>query len=78
VDVENSEHHVINGIEEKDWDKIGSIIIEVHDSNGRLKMIKDILDEKGFHTYVEKEQMLSKDDILYNLVRNKERTRKRD
>ena len=75
VDVENAEHLVIKGILEKDWDKIGSIIIEVHDSNGRLNIIKDILDKRGFHTHVEKEQMLSKDDILYNLfaIKGKER-----
>jgi amino acid adenylation domain-containing protein/FkbM family methyltransferase len=67
VDVENSEHLVINGLLEKDWDKIQSIIIEVHDLEGRLNNIKDLLEQKGFHTYIEKEQMLSKDDILYNL-----------
>ncbi|MEO7533278.1 MAG: amino acid adenylation domain-containing protein, partial [Ferruginibacter sp.] len=76
IDVENSEHHVINGIAEEDWDKIGSIIIEVHDSNGRLKLIKDILDYRGFNTYVEKEQMLSEDDILYNLFAIKDEQKK--
>jgi amino acid adenylation domain-containing protein/FkbM family methyltransferase len=67
VDVENSEHHVLAGILDKDWDKIGSIIIEVHDVDGRLKDITEILAQRGFKTFVEKEKMLSKDDILYNL-----------
>ncbi|MBK8552374.1 MAG: amino acid adenylation domain-containing protein [Ignavibacteria bacterium] len=67
VDVENSEHLVIDGIAEKDWVKIDSIIIEVHDTEGRLERIKQILKQRGFETYVEKEQMLSKDAILYNL-----------
>ena len=67
VDVENSEHLVMNGILDKDWEKIGSVIIEVHDVNGRLSRIRETLEGKGFKTHVEKEKMLSKDDILYNL-----------
>ena len=67
VDVENSEHLVMNGILDKDWDKIGSVIIEVHDVNGRLDRISETLKQKGFTTYIEKEEMLSKDDVLYNL-----------
>ena len=67
VDVENSEHFVINGIADNDWSKIGNVIIEVHDTNGRLQIIKNTLEQKGFTTHIEKEEMLSKDDILYNL-----------
>lgn len=67
IDVENSEHLVIGGLLDEDWDKVQSVIIEVHDLEGRLNSIKTLLEEKGFHTYVEKEEMLSKDDILYNL-----------
>jgi amino acid adenylation domain-containing protein/non-ribosomal peptide synthase protein (TIGR01720 family)/FkbM family methyltransferase len=74
IDVENSEHLVIDGIAAKDWDKIRSIIIEVHDTDGRLENIKTILTQKGFTTYVEKEQMLSKDDILYNLFALRDQT----
>jgi amino acid adenylation domain-containing protein/non-ribosomal peptide synthase protein (TIGR01720 family)/FkbM family methyltransferase len=67
VDVENSEHLVIDGLSDSDWDKIENIIIEVHDLDGRLENIKALLARKGYTTYVEKEEMLSKDDILYNL-----------
>ncbi len=67
VDVENSEHLVINGLADEDWEKISSIIIEIHDVDGRLASIKQTLEDKGFNTFVEKEQMLSEDDILYNL-----------
>ena len=67
IDVENSEHLVMNGVLEHDWDKIGSVIIEVHDVNGRLESIRQTLELKGFKTYIEKEKMLAKDDILYNL-----------
>lgn len=67
IDVENSEHLVMNGILNEDWDKIGSVIIEVHDVNGRLESIRQTLVQKGFNTYVEKEKMLAKDDVLYNL-----------
>jgi amino acid adenylation domain-containing protein/non-ribosomal peptide synthase protein (TIGR01720 family)/FkbM family methyltransferase len=67
VDVENSEHLVIAGLLDKDWNKIQSIIIEVHDQDGRLDKIKCLLEEKGFEAHVEKENVLSKDDILYNI-----------
>jgi amino acid adenylation domain-containing protein/FkbM family methyltransferase len=76
IDVENSEHLVINGISENDWDKIESIIIEIHDVDGRLENIRGILEQKGFNTYVEKEQMLSEDDILYNLFALRNTTKK--
>jgi amino acid adenylation domain-containing protein/non-ribosomal peptide synthase protein (TIGR01720 family)/FkbM family methyltransferase len=67
IDVENSEHLVIGGIEESDWSKIGCIIIEVHNVDDRVSRISALLSEKGFFTYVEKEQSLANDEILYNL-----------
>ena len=67
IDVENSEHLVLAGLDDKDWEKVESLIIEIHDVDNRLNNIKDLLEKKGFSTYVEKEKMLSKDAVLYNL-----------
>ncbi len=67
VDVENSEHLVLDGILEDDWSKIKSLVIEIHNVDGRLDAIAKKLDQKGFKIHIEKEQSLGKDDILYNL-----------
>ncbi|HMQ67796.1 MAG TPA: non-ribosomal peptide synthase/polyketide synthase, partial [Ignavibacteria bacterium] len=67
IDVENSEHLVLAGLDDKDWSKVESLIIEIHDVDGRLNSIRDLLEKKGFSTNVEKEKMLSKDAVLYNL-----------
>ena len=74
IDVENSEHLVLAGLDEKDWDRIESVIIEIHDIDGRLNRITEMLQKKGFRTFAEKEKMLSKDAVLYNLyaLRNSE------
>ncbi|WP_344813462.1 non-ribosomal peptide synthase/polyketide synthase, partial [Chitinophaga oryziterrae] len=67
IDVENSEHYVLEGIEEGDWARIDNVIIEVHNIDNRLARIQQLLEEKGFHTFVEKEKALAGDDILYNI-----------
>jgi len=67
VDVENSEHLVIAGLADSDWAKIESLIVEVHDSEGRLDKMVQLFTEKGFIPHVEKENILSADDILYNI-----------
>jgi amino acid adenylation domain-containing protein/non-ribosomal peptide synthase protein (TIGR01720 family)/FkbM family methyltransferase len=74
VDVENSEHLVIGGLAAADWDRIENIIIEVHDVDGRLDKMKALLEEKGFQANIEKENLLSKDDVLYNIyaLRNRQ------
>ncbi|MGI8634445.1 MAG: FkbM family methyltransferase, partial [Segetibacter sp.] len=76
VDVENSEHLVISGIQDKDWEKINSLIIEVHDVDGRLKEMQQLLTGKGFKTHVEKENLLSKDDVLYNIYAHRKDVKK--
>ncbi|NML39137.1 amino acid adenylation domain-containing protein [Chitinophaga sp. G-6-1-13] len=67
IDVENSEEFVIKGIDDADWSRIQSVIIEVHDVEGRLDRISRTLEGRGFHIYVEKEPSLAGDDILYNI-----------
>ncbi|MHA4812705.1 FkbM family methyltransferase, partial [Flavitalea flava] len=67
IDTENSEHLVLAGLAEGDWEKIERVIIEVHDLEGRLGRIVSELEGRGFGVYVEKEASLSKDAILYNV-----------
>ena len=67
VDCEGAELGVIKSIDNVDWPKIQSLVVEVHDSNGRLDTIKNILKEQGFTSlYVEREAGLE-DTQLFNL-----------
>jgi len=65
VDVERSELDVLLGIEEQDWQKIKQVVVEVHDLQGRLKTIIDLLEEHGFcEITVEKEPVLKGSNIF--------------
>lgn len=48
IDVERAELDVLMGIEDEDWWKIKQIVIEVHNINGRVKFIINLLKDKGF------------------------------
>ncbi|MCA1566202.1 MAG: FkbM family methyltransferase, partial [Acidobacteria bacterium] len=66
IDVEKSERDVLSGIEENDWQKIGQMIVEVHDIDGRLREISELLERQGFQTTVEEDPYLVNSG-LYNL-----------
>lgn len=48
IDCEGAEWSALQGIGEADWSKIQSLVIEVHDTNGRVNQVKNLLNEKGF------------------------------
>jgi hypothetical protein len=48
IDVEGAEESVISGIQEKDWPRLHQFVIEVHDVNGRLDRMCDLLGKRGF------------------------------
>lgn len=48
IDVEKAELDVINGLDKNDWNKIRQIVIEVHDTDGRLETIQSILLQNGY------------------------------
>lgn len=67
VDCEGAELGVIKGIDADDWPKIQSLVVEVHDTNGRLDTIKSILESHGFSSiHVEREAGLEGTQ-LFNL-----------
>ena len=67
IDCEGAELGVIKSIDAVDWPKIQSLVIEVHDTNGRLDEIKAILTEKGFSRMVEEGESGLEDTKLVNL-----------
>ena len=63
VDVEKSEINVLKGIDDEHWDKIGQLIVEVHNQSGALSYVQNLLEEKGYRVVVEQDQGLDDTDI---------------
>jgi len=59
IDVEKAEWDVLQGIDDVTWPKIRQVVIEVHDENGRLQLVLDVLHSKGFICVAEEESMLT-------------------
>ncbi|MEV0001772.1 FkbM family methyltransferase [Micromonospora sp. NPDC050980] len=59
VDVERAERDVLAGIAEEDWPRIGQLVLEVHDVDGRLAEVDALLHRHGFRTVVTQEERLS-------------------
>ncbi len=49
IDVEKSEEDVLMGIKLEHWPMIRQMVIEVHDSNGRLNRIEKLLVDQGYY-----------------------------
>lgn len=48
VDVEGAEELVLRGLADADWPKVQQVIIEVSDTDGRVKRVEQTLRERGF------------------------------
>ena len=59
VDVEKSELDVLEGVDAAHWPMIRQVVIEVHDTDGRLNRIERLLTEQGFEVYTEQDTSLS-------------------
>ena len=47
IDVEGAELSVLRGIEEAHWPRIQQVVLEGHDQNGQLQIIRELLTENG-------------------------------
>jgi amino acid adenylation domain-containing protein/non-ribosomal peptide synthase protein (TIGR01720 family)/FkbM family methyltransferase len=66
IDVEKGELEVLAGIDDADWTKIDQIVMEVHDLEGRVNQVIDLLSRHGFKINVQQDAMLAQTN-LYNL-----------
>jgi amino acid adenylation domain-containing protein/FkbM family methyltransferase len=76
IDVQRAELDVLNGIEPRDWERIGQVVMEVHDgkgteNEGRVSAITTLLESRGFTVVAEQEAELRGTD-RYNLYAVKE------
>ena len=75
IDVEKSELEVLEGIAAPDWAKIAQLVIEVHDSGGRLQRVQRLLAGHGFASSVEQEAMLESTQLYTVYARHPQRQR---
>lgn len=63
IDVQKSELDVLQGIKQNDWQKIQQIVIEVHDVEGRLEQITNLLKNQGYRVVSEQEDLYEGSNI---------------
>ncbi len=58
IDVEKSEQDVLAGIEDEHWPLIRQLVVEVHDSGGKVGRISALLESKGYRVGMEQDSVL--------------------
>ena len=61
VDVQRAEWEVLCGIDEQDWQKIGQVVLEVHDEqggSGRVAEVLALLRQQGYAAEAEQDELL--------------------
>jgi len=72
IDCEGAELTVLTGVEEADWPRIGQVVAEVHDRNGRLEQITSLLKQHGLtQIHIEHEEGFE-DTNLFNVYATRE------
>ena len=56
VDVERAELEVLKGVSASDWSRIGKVVCEVHDIDGALEQVQDLLRATGRFRHVHSAQ----------------------
>jgi FkbH-like protein/FkbM family methyltransferase len=65
IDAEKSELDILAGIEDRDWPKIGQIVLEIHDrTHAAAERIESLLVEKGYRCAVERQTLLERAGLV--------------
>ncbi len=67
IDCEGAEWDALMGIGDEHWAKIKSLVIEVHDEDGRLDQVKQLLIDHGFTNQVVEQEEGLENSKMYNL-----------
>ncbi|WP_405816056.1 FkbM family methyltransferase [Streptomyces sp. NBC_01390] len=59
IDVERAETDVLDGVPRSLWPRIRRVCVEVHDNDGRLEQVKQLLTAKGLRVRVGQEEVLA-------------------
>lgn len=66
IDVQKSELEVLEGLEDRHWPMVRQIVIEVHDLDGRVDRVRELITRKGFDVLVEQDPLYER-TCIYNL-----------
>ena len=69
VDAERAEEDVLAGIDAHHWGRIEQVVAEVHDHNGRLERIRELLHRHGFVTHTEQDELFVGSEIFMMYAR---------
>ena len=67
IDCEGAEWAVLTGVEASLWPRIRQVVIEVHDLEGRLQKVRDLLKQHGFSRQVVEQEQGLEGTKLYNV-----------
>ncbi len=70
IDVQKSELDVLRGIAADDWNKIASIVMEVHDTENRLQTVAQLLQSHGYRVEIQQDE-LYKGSVIYLVYANR-------
>lgn len=74
IDVEGAEWDVLQGIEEPDWPKIQSLVAEVHDREGRLNAVCELLAQRGFSRIITDQEFIFQGTNIHSVFAHRHRT----
>lgn len=63
IDVERAELDVLRGIAEADWPRIRTVVAEVHDRDGRLAQVRELLARHGLSAHTRQDPSLHGTDL---------------
>lgn len=67
IDCEGAEILALKSIAAEDWSKIRQVVVEVHDSEGRLDFVRNLFKEKGFSKITTDREKALEKTFLYNV-----------
>lgn len=67
IDCEGAELEVLLGIDDADWPKIQQVVVEVHDRDGRMQVVQDLLRRHGFTQMTVAQEPALTGTCLHNL-----------
>ena len=72
VDAERSEREILAGIRDEHWDRIGQVVLEVHDESGGLRQVQSLLAKHQFEVTAEQDPLLE-GTPLFNVFASRRR-----
>lgn len=66
LDVQKAEWEILQGVEEGDWPKVRQVVMEIHDIEGRMEKVTELLESRGYAVTAEQDRLYG-GSAIYNL-----------